>query len=816
MSNNLFRKGLATGAVLALGAAALTATPASAAGEINVVPSAGTSYNIFVTDTFNLVTTMAPGYTPSSYAQLKYQIVTDGVATIKAGVNANSTVATAVSGIASATLPSLTGNSNNTYVVSASRASAGSANSTAYTANDAGSAVSSTSINDLALQVSGATASTTSTSVTVTAFVDANNDGALTAGEWNTVRTVGFKKYADVTPTVTFTTPNAADTSLVSTVSYGDLNVEQAAGAFTVAYTGATGGNGSASLSSGKYTKTGVTVTGGDVISAQAAYAATTLGTAVSKTAVSRTITDLATTGATLVTGDDATATTARVNKAFTTRVLVKDTASTPAALAGVSVTATVAASTALSSTHYLTINGTNYTTDAALAAASFALTSGADGYASLTVTPVGFLATETVTVTFAAQNYTVSKTVTEAAAAYTVTTTDALASTYRKSAHGATTSVDYTVADQFGVVPAGSYRLVATLSGTGFSNVVTYNAVTAGKATVAWVDPSTSTGSTDTAATVLQVQGTDGNWSNVAGATNSTITINNSSAAGAYTTTPASTASGTVSTDSAYKAGGNAPVTLTVRSAVAGSSIKLSGTGLGFELNSKIYTDSVTFVDNGADATVKVYSFTSGAQTVTTTVDGVASKSSVITYAAAAAALVSIAAPANAQAGQALDVVFTVTDVHGNAKQVTTSAADDGHLVISSTGAGYLATTGTVATNAKGQYTVKLITGAADLATSYINATLDLATDVTVGKSIEFGLTDADVVAGGHRVFVDYSFAKGKTLTITIDGVRKYSSVVANDNPGELAFTQKKKGYHTVTVRISGGIVFTEKVKTN
>ncbi|MFM1927093.1 MAG: hypothetical protein RLZ06_669, partial [Actinomycetota bacterium] len=101
-------------------------------------------------------------------------------------------------------------------------------------------------------------------------------------------------------------------------------------------------------------------------------------------------------------------------------------------------------------------------------------------------------------------------------------------------------------------------------------------------------------------------------------------------------------------------------------------------------------------------------------------------------------------------------------------------------------------------------------------IGTAYLSATLDLATDVTAAKSIEFGLTDGDVVAGGKRVFVNAEFAKGRTVTVTIDGKRVYSKVQTTDNAVELAFTQKKKGSHTVTVRISGGIVFTEKVTTN
>ncbi len=796
MSNNLSRKSLAFGALVALASAALTGAPAQAAGEVVFAPSTGTSYNTLLAATYSLTASLAPGQVAGNITQLKYQIAETAAGDV-------------------------------TYKV---RGDSGFTASTGTSAVIGGNG-SATAENTLQLKLaSGVVAAAATYSTTVTAFIDSNSNSVLDAGEYSQARTITFKKAADVVPVVTITAPNQGDTTVKATANWGDLNVEQLAAAataastdgFEVAFSGGTSGG--VTATNGVYSDTVSALAASATFTAGATYGNTLYGTAAtSAAAVAKSIIALATSGATLTTGADAVKTGntnyARTNKAFTVAQLVQDTASTPAAKAGVSVTATVSASGSQSTTRYLTINGVNYTgadSTHTLSSASFALTSDAKGLASLTITPVGYAANETVTVSFAAQNFSNSIQVVEASAAYSVTTTDALASTYRKAAHAATTTVGYKVADQFSVAPTGSYRLVATLSGTGFDNVVTYNTVTAGAASIAYADPATSTGSTDTASVRLQVQGTDGNWTNVNGSADNTVTINNSSAAGAYITTPAATATGVVSTDSAYKAGGNAPVSLTVRSAVAGSSIKLAGTGLGFELNSKIYTDSVSFIDNGADVTVKVYSFTAGVQNVVTTVDGAASNTSAITYSAAAAALVSINVPANAQAGQAMDVVFTVTDVHGNAKQVATSGSDDGHLTISSTGAGYLSTTGVVATNAKGQFTAKLITGGADLGTSYINAVLDLATDVTVAKSVEFGLTDADVVAGGHRVFVDYSFAKGKTLTITIDGVRKYSQVVASDNSGELAFTQAKKGYHTVTVRISGGIVFTEKVKTN
>ncbi len=234
------------------------------------------------------------------------------------------------------------------------------------------------------------------------------------------------------------------------------------------------------------------------------------------------------------------------------------------------------------------------------------------------------------------------------------------------------------------------------------------------------------------------------------------------------------------------------------------------------FVLKGGVFRQSEFFPANGTVA-VTVWSHTVGSLTVTFT-NGVAVKTSVVTVTTdLAPAKVSLVTPAQAQVGQALDVVINVTDKWDNVVPTPAfvSGANAGALVLSSTGTGYFASTAPVA-NAAGKATVKYIVGTADIGTAYLSATLDLATDVTAAKSIEFGLTDGDVVAGGKRVFVNAEFAKGRTVTVTIDGKRIYSKVQTTDNAVELAFTQKKAGVHTVTVRISGGIVFTEKVTTN
>lgn len=802
MSKNLLRKGLVFGATTAVLSTAIVGTPAFAADEVVFTPTSGTSYNAFMLDTFSLNASLAPGLVAANISQLKYEIVGSAAGAVRY------TVGSAVAAGATATTSA-------TQVVAAG-ASAGTPaiiNLNAPAAN---------------------TATSDSFTVTVTAFIDSNNNSLKDSGEWATARTVGFKKYADVTPVVTLTTPNVGDTAVKATVSYGDINVEQQTAsdrkvAFTVTSQTPTAAPGVAATN-GVYSDTVTALAATNVVTARAYYKTVALGTAaVTATVAARTISQP--TAALVTSADAATVSStpyARTNKAFAVEVLVKDTASTPVAKAGEAVTAAITVSGSLSSTRTLSVNGTVYNGTTALPTA-LALTTGADGKATVNLVPVGFAAAETVTVVFTAQNYTATVVTTQANAVFTISDADASGSTYRKVAPKGSVTINYTVKDQFDQLITGAARLKAVLAGTGFTSTTQYVNIVNGVAAVTYTDPSTSTGSTDTATVTIQTQDSStSNWDDLdqdnvtAGLQPSAAhTLNLSSATDTFTTAPTATYSGTVTTDDAYKLAGNGAVSISVQGSVAGSKITASATGLAFEVNGKLYTDTVSFFGTNAASTVKVYSTKSGEQTVTFT-NGAATATTKITFAAGTAAKVEVTAPAQAQTGQALDVVFTVTDKHGNA--VVTPAvsagafatADAGGLTISSTGSGYLATSGKVQTSSTGKYTVKYIVGQADLGTAYLSATLDLATDATFAKSVEFGLTDADVVAGGRRIFVNAEFAKGKTVTVTIDGKRVYSKVQTTDNAVELAFTQKKKGVHTVTVRISGGIVFTEKVTTN
>jgi hypothetical protein len=803
MSKNLTRKGLALGAIVALGATVFAGSPAFAANEINLVPSAGTSLNTANGAVYNLATTFAAGFTPSSYAQLKYTLTTD----------ANSAINYAT-GLSARTAAQITT----------------AATSVAVSTTSAAIAAGSTAATDVAyLGLSAATSAVTS-SVVVVAFVDANNDGALTAGEWNTSKTVTFKKAADITPVVTLTQPSTGDTSLKATVVWGDLNVEQIADE-TVKFTAGTQFSSTptaGTLADGVWTKSASALVAADAVTAQAYVGATALGTAVSGTATARTISSI--TGA-VVAGNDATAAgVVRTNGSFVAKVTALDTATTPVAAAAVAIKATVATSATLvaASTGVdeksVTVNGTKYTTNAALAAASVALTTDATGAATVAISSTGLVATNTITVSFAAQNLTASAVATETDAAYTVS--DDAASTVIATNKNTATTLNYSVKDQFGVLSARTNeRLVVTAT-----NAVTatqYIAVSAGKASFSVAPATDSTAAVVVSAALEVSTTTNGTVTWAANGTNvANRTVNVRTAAYAFATAPAVATVGgnaynattnykqaltsAALADLAATSVGTTWTTVTLTGSNAGEKLTVSGSGVFLSIDGAAATaDSASKVAQAAAATIYVASNTTGAKTLTVT-NGSVSATVVVTFdkagstAGAKVALGDLVALS--QAGRSVDVSAVITDKFGNPVQGAT-------VTLSATGVGYLANNGTTTSDASGKVTAKLIVGAAETGDAVLTAssTLADATVATASKTVSFGSTDANIDIVGKRVTAVASFSKGKTVSFYVDGIKKWSKVSTSDADVVLYYNLKK-GTHTVSVKISGGFSAVEK----
>jgi hypothetical protein len=620
----------------------------------------------------------------------------------------------------------------------------------------------------------------------------------------------------------------AGDVTAKATATYADLNTQQlTASDFTVTFTvaGAAGADAAPGVvaASGVYTDSGLTgVAAAAAVTAQAYYKTVALGTAVTGTVAAQTI---ATNVAALVEGPDAkvisTVPTARLNTAFAVKSTVKAAAVGSAAalpVAGVAVTAAITTSATLSSTITLSVNGTVYTS--ATLPTALALTSDANGEVKVDLKSVGFSDADTVSVVFTSQNIVATTlTVTQKATAYAITADEG---NLYSTPLGTPQAIALSVKDQFGTLTTKSDRIAVTTSiGSGltaFTTGTTYVTLSGGKGTYSATSGTATAAGQISLATSLEAQNASTlNWAAYATPVAGTaILVNVTTVANSFATAPAATATAKVTPDAYTSAISNAAGYSAVYSVTVtnpGTMVTVAAPGAYIKVGSTFGegTASERSPANGVVAVV-VYAKTVGSLTATFT-NGVAVKTSVITLTTdLAPALVSMAAPAQAQVGQAMDVVISVTDKWGNAVATPTSGTNAGILSVSSTGTGYFASAAPVA-NAAGKATVKYIVGTADIGTAFLSATLDLATDVTAARSVEFGLTDGDVLAGGKRIFVSAEFAKGRTVSVSINGKRIYSKVQTTDNAVELAFTQRRAGTYTVTVRISGGITFTEKV---
>ena len=796
MSKNLTRKGLAFGALIALGTSVIAGAPAQAAGELNVAPKTGTSYNTIAGAVYTLATTFAPGYAPAAYGQLKYLVKTDANSAVSYGVSRDAA---------------------NAAVTSPNTALAVSTTSAAV----AGDSTAATDVSYLALV---AQTTTVSSSVEVTAFVDANNDGALTAGEWNTVRTVNFKKAADITPAVTLTAPSTGDTTVKATVAWGDLNIEQLTNE-TIQFTTTQQTTAAAgTLTDGVWSLARTALVAADVVTAQAYIGSTALGTAVSGTAAARTINTTNGLVANVLAGNDAVATaattltstnaTVRANGSFTAQVKAFDTATTPVAKSGVAVVATVAttnttlrpASTGVTEIS-VTVNGTKYTTNATLAAASVALTTDASGLASVVVSSTGLTAgTDTVTVSFKAQNLTASVVAAQTAAAYTLSETTASGSTLRSVVEGGSTTLNYTVKDQFGVAISGG-RLVSTVGYTTAATVYTNLVAGAGSLTV--TDTTANVVTAIPVSTTVEVQNaTTLNWAAASPAISaSTQTVNVASQADAFDFAPAA-ATAAIATD--------ATITGSVRN--AGSAVVVSATGVTFTVNSKEYADTVTIVTGAnGDFSFAAKSNTAGAKTITFTNTEV--KTAVLTVSAAAAAsgaTLTITAPATSVPGRTVPVSVVLVDKYGN--PVDTAAAD-GLLTVTVSGIG---TYTAVADNsdASGKISFNVILPSNDSGSVTISAKYDSngATADVAGTTVVLSSTSTITVAAAavveptskigtanSRVYVNVKDGKGSVVSVKIGA--KWFTRSALNNDYTLSFKSVKGKKVSVKVYVDGDL---------
>jgi hypothetical protein len=520
-----------------------------------------------------------------------------------------------------------------------------------------------------------------------------------------------------------------------------------------------------------------------------------------------------------------------------TVSLFVGADAKTLAGISGktISVTAT---STGVTLSDAAKVNGTSIVTGTAN---TFTLTSGSDGYATFVVDGASVDDTDTIVINAVAGGVSFAPlTITYNVAApvlYGVNVAE------RSILAGSKYTLDYKVVDQWGS-PAknGKYQVLVTPNGNERTTAATFTVqseVVDGLASVTITDNGVGLGKTVASAKLTLVSDltaigstVDTNVRAVADATSSKIVLD----ALAYGTTQKDETSAdavdhskklllsnttfknydsrfAVPTDAAPKATTGTAVTLsgTVTNAagavVAGAPVTIAAKGFEFYGDSRYGADTITVLASATGTfSVKLWSNVGGAQTVTVAA-GAATASQALTFEAGVASAKTVAfdGPTAAQSGRAVQYTATILDSYGNPAQGVS-------VTFTTTGVGYLAQS-VVATGVDGKAVAKLIVGSTETGDATVVAKVTDVDGVDVLKSLTtiINNTDATVDIVNNRVTAVASFSKGKTVAFYVDGVKKWSKTSASDADVVLNYNLKK-GTHTVTVKISGGFVTTEK----
>jgi hypothetical protein len=784
MFKNTTRRGLAIGAAIAIAFSGLVTSPAQAAGEVVLAPSAGTAYNTFVTEGFTLQASMAPGQNPATAAQLKYKIDKVAGATVSYAVSTSAPVAGDTTFSASST----------TVVVAAAGASG-------------------TTQNFIRLNVTGADSASSTVDVTVTAFVDSNNNSTLDAGEFNTPQTVSFKKYSEVASVVALTQPAEGDTTLKGTASLTGINTNQVQKLVTFSASVGGAAQSDATLASGVYSTTVGALAGAATVSAVVKVDGHQIGAASATLTVTAKAVKSVTASA--VAGDNAKngvagAVEARVNSAFVVKgTALNSTSSTAVGVAGAAVTVKVTTSATLTSTKSITVNGTVYTSSNTLAAASFAVTADAAGVALVNVTTAGLAAADKISFLFTSQNTAANVLeATLADAAYTVKSVGV--NNYRTVATSSAFAIDYTVADQFAVALPAGHRLVVAYDGT-----TKYVPVSGGAAKAEFTSTASATTSDVTNSGLEKQNTTTLNWATVSATTATAVAVKATTVAAKFDTAPTHSAAAVIArATTSNTAGFLSRVTISGKVNHPGQSVSVTSTGVQFSTaaqDAKAVANTITTLADGSGVwTVSAYVTKAGAATFTYAA-GAATASTTITAGAALGnegTVLTITSVDTILPGKTLVATVKLVDEHGNAV-----AADDASpsesFSVTVTGLGFVGALPTKL-NASGEATVAVLLGSADEGSVVITATYDAdgtgtaKAAVTTTKTVAVApavASEVNVVVGSFngRWAVRTENAKGSAVSIKVGG-KWFKATATSDS---FVFSRKSKVGATVLVKV-------------
>jgi hypothetical protein len=871
MSKNLTRKGFALGTVLALGASLFAGTPASAA------PTA-------------LYLDTAFGTAGASQTGVLGQYFT--LAASANGATAGDVVNFYVEGVTAANLTA-TGR----YVTDLSASSATSAyvaRTPSATSNDlkqasiASSAWVVGNYYQLALKVNS-TNVTATTSVKVTPYLDSViADGKPGPGEvTGTAVTINFVKGSELTATPTLTDVPLGAAATATVAVSGGVNLSQFRAAadgghaeypFTVDFK-QSGADWASNVDRNAVWNTSTSTleavsanntTGGLVYGATANINAVDSASATAVTATAGDVTGLTgvsmrasnsykSSGSLIRSGSGtitARATVAATGKTLAQAVTFKisetgvDSLPTGATITAAGKTLTIAKS---STTEFIDVT----------------ITAGAlEGHADLAISYTGITDSKAFNITASAQGTSakvVGSTVPVLTAADSVATAivdsvqvnQNVNTVVRNIARGGSFSIAYSVVDQFGQAPTGTFRVIATNTNALVTpSVASPIAVSGGNVTVSGTDNNSADDTYEIVAT-LQKLGTDGvTYANVGSVAQTSTILAKALKTPATIAITAATTTGIVRNLNSLVSGVSqieqgsisrsftssngqtmsAVVTDSLGAPVPGAAVTFSATGVTFHTGGTIRTNAGTFGTNslvvytdasGATGDVHYYSFNTGKQTITVT-SGAATKTQDATFAAATTGVASglstwtVTAPTYILPGATLKVSAVLKDRFG---AVIDTAA--GGAKATYTGPGYLTAAMATETDADGAISFTVLLGAGDSGTGTVkftfagqNGTLEetvLNDDVVAQAIVTLGAAPAAsataAVAGStKRFFVSVSGNTGaKNVVVKVAG--KTFKTLKGSTAKKTYTVAAPKGSHKVTVYVGGKLVATKTI---
>lgn len=871
MSKNLTRKGLALGAIATLVGSLFTSLPASAAisEQLTLLPSTGTAYKTIEGEAFKLTQGLLPTSSQpvSNTTLLKYSITT--TATLETGwpkVNGKSLGATAGTDtlVRTAVAPSV--QPANTSVFSEGTTPVPGANQTldlkiaaGTLAAGATASVAVTAFFDLDadnVYDEGLDAAAPTRTITWVALEDMVGTVTLTqpyVGDTTATASVvldGFNQEQIALHTVAVYFTDASDSVLKGlTASTSAAASDIVVAAFAAGKYSATTPALTALVRPATVSASGSVKATAFVRQAAGAAATTFASNATAPTVIAASAVRLGSaffaaeirTYDTVTTSADFTANSLAASSTGNTAVSVRVNSEVKVAALlskgataqpNASISAKITTPVTLSSTKTLTVNGTTYSANADLPTA-LALTSNADGNVFVTFNTVGFAIGNAVAIEFKGQGLTKTVTATSVALAYTVVETkNVLASNERSMNLGSSAKLAYQVVDQFEepIVSGFRLRLTAT-NATGTPLTVSpafFEGVLTGGKTEFTVG-NAAVGIYTVAVALQQYNTSTLLWDPFSGTATVPVTINvnvikvqkdvvgislatgEDSEAVADAVETANDTRVSRAASKVYTAGERATIGVLVSEDITdigrkGAEVTVSAAGLLFGNaagNYEVADSFSAYADASGVISVDAISNIEGTFTITVT-SGAASATTKVTFVSAlpTASITWKDVPRSASTQRTLEVTAVTKDKYGNFVGDT--------LALTNSGSGYWISTSIVTDEVKGEGVGRYGVWLNEFGPANIVATFNT---ISAQTTIDWGLTEVTLESAGKRVLVEVSFAKGKTVTVFVNGKRIYSKVQSSDEIQTLAFTQRRAGTYAVTVRVTGGLAITERV---